>query len=93
MVDKKAEESRFLKELYELCNGQATRAVSGKELARRLGMDLDEDADKAQFSGTARRLEEEGRVIANKTGASARDYSSLSMTYGGIRAVEGGRPA
>jgi hypothetical protein len=92
-VDKKTEEGRFLRELYELAEGQATRAVNGKELARRLGMDLDEEADRARFSSTARRLEEEGRGIANKTGASARDYSSLSMTYGGIRAVEGGRPA
>ena len=89
MVENKTEESRFLQELYELCEGQATRAVSGEELARRLGIDLGKDADKARFSSTGRRLEDEGQVIANKTGASARDYLSLSMTYGGIRAVEG----
>ena len=92
-MDKKTEESRFLRELYELCEGQATRAVSGEELARRLGMDLNEEADKARFSSAARRLEEQGRVIASKTGASARDYTRLSLTYGGIRAIEGGRPA
>jgi hypothetical protein len=56
-------------------------------------MDLNEEADKARFSSAARRLEEQGRVIANKTGASARDYTRLSLTYGGIRAIEGGRPA
>jgi hypothetical protein len=29
----------------------------------------------------------------NTTGASARDYTSLSPTYGGIRAIEAGRLA
>ncbi len=67
-MENKTEESRFLQELYGLCEGHATRAVSGEELARRLGIDLDKDADKARFSSTARHLEEEGQVIANKTG-------------------------
>jgi hypothetical protein len=31
-------------------------------------------------------------VITNKTGPEVRDYSSLSLTYGGIRAVEEGPP-
>ena len=84
---------RFLKELYGLTDGQATRVVRGEELARRLGMDPEEETDKARFLGTARRLEEEGFMIINKTGPEVRDYSSLSWTHGGIRAVEEGRPA
>jgi hypothetical protein len=54
-------------------------------------MDPDGETDKARFLGTARRLEEEGYVIANKTGPEVRDYSSLSLTHAGIRAVEEGR--
>lgn len=84
-------EERFLGALYELTEGQATRVVSGEELARRLGMDPAGETDKARFLGTARRLEEEGYVIANKTGLEVRDYSSLSLTYAGIRAVEEGQ--
>jgi hypothetical protein len=81
----------FLEELYRLTEGQATRLVSGEDLARRLGMDPDGETDKARFLGTARRLEEEGYVIANKTGPEVRDYSSLSLTHAGIQAVEEGR--
>ena len=84
-------EERFLSTLHALAEGQATRLVSGEELARELGMDPDGETDKARFLGTARRLEEKGYVIANKTGPEVRDYSSLSLTHGGIRAVEEGR--
>jgi hypothetical protein len=93
MVDGGTLEDRFLEELYGLTDGQATRVVRGEELARRLGMDPDGETDKARFLGTARRLEEEGYLIANKTGPNVRDYSSLSLTHAGIRAVEEGRPA
>ena len=55
-------------------------------------MDPEEETDNARFLGTARRVEEEGFVITNKTGPKVRDYSSLSLTYGGIRAVEEGPP-
>jgi hypothetical protein len=91
MADEGTLEERFLGEFYELTEGQATRVVSGEELARRLGMDPDGETDKAPFLGTARRLEEKGYVIANKTGPEVRDYSSLSLTHAGIRAVEEGR--
>jgi hypothetical protein len=91
MADERTLEERFLGEFYELTEGQATRVVSGEELARRLGMDPDGETDKARFLGTARHLEEEGYVIANKTGPEVRDYSSLSLTHAGIRAVEEGR--
>lgn len=84
-------EEHFLGALYELAEGQATRVVNGEELAGRLGMDPAGETDKARFLGTARRLEEEGYVIANKTGLEVRDYSSLSLTYAGIRAVEEGQ--
>jgi hypothetical protein len=83
----------FLEELYGMTEGQATKVVRGEELARRLGMDPEGETDKARFLGTARRLEEEGYVIANKTGPEVRDYSSISLTYAGVRAVEEGRPA
>jgi hypothetical protein len=88
MANEEAVEDRFLKELYGLTDGQATRVVRGEELARRLGMDPEEETDNARFLGTARRVEEEGFVITNKTGPEVRDYSSLSLTYGGIRAVK-----
>jgi hypothetical protein len=92
MQDEKTLEERFLGELYGLAEGETTRLVSGEELARRLGMDPDGETDKARFLGTARRLEEEGYLIANKTGPEVRDYSSLSLTHAGIQAVEeGGR--
>jgi hypothetical protein len=93
MADEGTLEERFLGELYWLAGGQATQVVSGKELARRLSMDPEGETDKARFLGTARRLEEEGYIIANKTGPNLRDYSSLSLTHAGIRAVEEGRPA
>jgi hypothetical protein len=92
MANEEAVEDRFLKELYGLTDGQATRVVRGEELTRRLGMDPEEETDNARFLGTARRVEEEGFVITNKTGPKVRDYSSLSLTYGGIRAVEEGPP-
>jgi hypothetical protein len=91
MTDKGTLEERFLGQLYGLAEGEATRLVRGEELARGLGMDPNGETDKARFLGTARRLEEEGYVIANKTGPEVRDYSSLSLTYAGIRAVEEGR--
>jgi hypothetical protein len=90
MADEATLEERFLGELYELAEGQATRVVSGEELARRLSMDPEGETDEARFLGTARRLEEEGYVIANKTGPNVRDYLSLSLTHAGIRAVEEG---
>jgi biotin operon repressor len=88
MADEGTLEDRFLRELYGLADGRAERIVSGEELARRLGMDPDSETGKARFLGTARRLEEEGYVIANKTGPEVRNYSSLSLTHAGIRAVE-----
>jgi hypothetical protein len=91
MADEGTLEERFLGELYELAEGQATRVVSGEELARGLGMDPEGETDKARFLGTARRLEEEGYVIANKTGPEVRDYSSLSLTHAGIRAAKEAR--
>ena len=57
MADEETLEQRFLEELYELADGQATRVVSGEELARGLDMDPDGETDKARFVGTARRLE------------------------------------
>ena len=90
MADEETLEERFLRTLYALAEGQVTRLVSGEELARTLGMDPDGETDKARFLGTARHLEEEGYVIANKTGPEVRDYSSLSLTHAGIRAVEEG---
>ena len=91
MADEGTLEQRFLGKLYGLAEGEATRLVSGEELARGLDMDPDGETDKARFLGTARRLEEEGYLIANKTGPEVRDYSSLSLTHAGIRAVEEGR--
>jgi hypothetical protein len=91
MAEEGTLELRFLGELYGLAKGETTRLVSGEELASRLGMDPDGETDKARFLGTARRLEEEGYVIANKTGPEVRDYSSLSLTHAGIRAVEENR--
>ena len=91
MADEGTLEERFLGKLYGLAEGETTRLVNGEELARRLGIDPDGETDKARFLGTARRLEEEGYVIANKTGPEVRDYLSLSLTHAGIRAVEEGR--
>jgi hypothetical protein len=91
MADEETLEERFLRTLYALAEGQATRLVSGEELARALSMDPDGETDKARFLGTARRLEEEGYMIANKTGPEVRDYSSFSLTHAGIRAVDEGR--
>jgi hypothetical protein len=92
MADEGTLEGHFLGELYGLAEGEATRLVSGEELARRLGMDPDGETDKVRFLGTARRLEEEGYVIANKTtGPEVRDYSSLSLTHKGVQAVEEAR--
>src|ERR687895_11074 len=93
MADEATLEQRFLGKLYELAEGQATRVVRGEELARGLDMDPDGETDKARFLGTARRLEEERHVIANKTGPEVPDYASLSLTHAGIRAVEEGRRA
>ena len=90
MADEGTLEERFLGELYGLAEGQATRVISGEELAGSLGMDPDGETDKARFLGTAGRLEE-GYVIAIKTGPEVRDYSSLSLTHAGIWAVEEGR--
>jgi hypothetical protein len=92
MADEETLDDRFLREIYGLADGRVEKIVSGEELARRLGMDPDGEIDKARFLGTARRLEEEGHVIANKTGPEVRDYSSLSLTHAGIRAVEEDRP-
>jgi hypothetical protein len=91
MADEGTLEQRFLGTLHALAEGETTRLVSGEELARRLSMDPDGETDKARFLGTARRLEEEGYVIANKTGPEVRDYSSLSLTHAGVQAVEEGR--
>lgn len=93
MADEGTLEQRYLGELYELVEGQATRVVSGEELARGLDMDPDVETEKARYLGTARRLEAEGYVIANKTGPNVRDYLSVSLTHARIRAVEEGRPA
>ena len=91
MADEGTLEQRLLGALHALAEGETTRLVSGEGLARRLGMDPDGETDKARFLGTARRLEEEGYVIANKTGPDVRDYSSLSLTHAGVQAVEEGR--
>ena len=60
MEDGETPEDRFLRELHGLADGRAERIVSGEELARRLGMDPDDETSKARFLETARRLEEEG---------------------------------
>jgi hypothetical protein len=93
MADEGTLEERFLGKHYGgLAEGEATRLVSGEELARELSMDPDGETDKARFLGRGRRLEE-GYLIANKSGPEVRDYSSLSLTHAGIRAVEeSGRP-
>jgi len=49
MAGNKTEESYFLRELYTLADGQATRVVRGEKLARRLGMDPEDETDKARF--------------------------------------------
>ncbi len=90
MADEGTLEERFLGELYGLAEGEATRLVSGEELARKLGMNPEDEIDEARFLGTARRLEEEGYVIAKNTGPEVRDYSSLSLTHAGTRLVEKG---
>jgi hypothetical protein len=41
----------FLEELYGLTDGQATKVVRGEDLARKLGMDPEEEIDKARFLG------------------------------------------
>ena len=71
-----------------MTDGRATTMVRGEDLARRMGVDSDDETDEARFLGAARRLEEEGYLIANKTETAVRDYSSLSLTHAGIRAVE-----
>jgi hypothetical protein len=91
MADEETLEERFLGTLYRLAEGQAPRLVSGEELAQGLDMDPDGEIDKARLLGTARRLEEKGYVIANKTGPEVRDYSSLSLTHAGVRAIQEGR--
>jgi hypothetical protein len=53
MANEETVEDRFLKKLYGLTDGQATRVVRGEELARRLSMDPEEVTDKARFLGTA----------------------------------------
>ncbi len=90
MAHEETLDKRFLKEIYALAKGEATRLVSGEELARKLGMNPEDEIDEARFLGTARRLEEEGYVIANKTGPEVRDYSSLSLTHAGVQLVEKG---
>jgi hypothetical protein len=40
MADEGSLEERFLEELYGLAKAQATRVVSGEELARRMGMEV-----------------------------------------------------
>jgi integrase len=49
MANEETVKDRFLKELYGLTDGHATRVVRGEELARRLGMDPKEETDKARF--------------------------------------------
>jgi hypothetical protein len=90
MADEETLDERFLKELYGLAKGEAAWLVNGEELARKLGMNPEDEIDEARFLGTARRLEEEGYVIANKTGPEVRDYSSLSLTHAGVQLVEQG---
>ncbi len=90
MADEETLDERFLKELYGLAKGEAARLVSGEELARKLRINPEGEIDAARFLGTARRLEEEGYVIANKTGPEVRDYSNLSLTYAGAQLVEKG---
>jgi hypothetical protein len=88
MAHEETLDESFLKEIYALAKGEATRLVSGEELARKLGMNPEDEIDEARFLGAARRLEEEGYVIANKTGPKVRDYSSLSLTHAGVQLVE-----
>ena len=92
MADEGTSEDRFLRELHGLADSRAEKVVSGEELVRRLSMDPDGETGTARFLGTARRLEEEGYMIVNKTRPEARDYSSLSLVHTGIWAVEEGRP-
>jgi hypothetical protein len=91
MATEEVPAARLLRELYEMTGGEATTMVRGKDLAARMGMDPDNESDEARLLGVARRLEEEGYLIANKTGTAVRDYSSLSLTHAGIRTVEEGR--
>jgi hypothetical protein len=91
MATEEVPADRLLRELYEMTDGRATTMVRGEDLARRMGMDPDAESDEARFLAAASRLEEEGHLIANKTGIAARDYSSLSLTHAGIRAIEEGR--
>ncbi len=53
MADEETPEDRFLRELHGLADGRAERIVSGEELARRLGMDPDDETGKARFLETA----------------------------------------
>jgi hypothetical protein len=86
MTTEDVSEERLLRELYEMAGGEATTMVRGEDLMVRIGVNPDDEDD--AFLAAVRRLEEEGYLIANKTGAAARDYSSLSLTHAGIQAVE-----
>jgi hypothetical protein len=55
IADEETLDERFLRTFYVVAEGQATRFVSGEELARELGMDPDGETDKARVLGTAPR--------------------------------------
>ena len=84
MAAEEAPADRLPRELYEMTGGGATTMVRGEDLARSMGVDPDGENDGARFLGAVQRLEEEGYLIANKTGTAVRDYSSLSLTHAGI---------
>ena len=86
MAAEEAPADRLPRELYEMTGGGATTMVRGEDLARSMGLDRDDENDGARFLGAVQRLEEEeeGYLIANKTGTAVRDYSSLSLTHAGI---------
>jgi hypothetical protein len=77
MVTAEVPADRVLERLYEMTDGRTTTMVRGEDLARRMGVAPDDESDEARFLSAATHLEEEeGHLIANKTGTAVRDYSS-----------------
>jgi hypothetical protein len=76
MVTEEVPTDRVLERLYEMTDGRTTTMVRGEDLARRMDVAPDDESDEARFLSAARHLEEEGHLIANKTGTAVRDYSS-----------------
>jgi hypothetical protein len=90
MANEETVEDRFLKELYGLTDGQATRVVRGEELARWLGTDPEEETDNARFLGTAWRVEDGGGRVRDHQQVRPRGARLLAplVDVRGVRAVK-----